>query len=96
MLSDMPDFAATVTGHVAPRPRYAGLVAPMRGVEPGPPAERPDPHLAEQVVGGLPAGPAGQVGVHGDLMAPDDLDERVGAPARRPLDQDAVRFHPSP
>jgi len=70
-----------------------GVLVPA-GIETVPPGERAGPDLTEQVVGDLPAGPAGQETVHGDLVPPDHLDERVGPAAGGPLDQRAVGFHP--
>jgi hypothetical protein len=58
--------------------------------------ERPDPHLAEQVVSHLASRPAGDESVHGGLVPPDDLDERVGTAPRRLLDQRAIGLHVPP
>jgi hypothetical protein len=68
----------------------------MPEVVTAPRRERPDPYLAEQVVGGLVSRPAGQEPVYGDLVTLDDLDERIRAAARGPLDQRAVRLHVTP
>src|SRR4051794_2434619 len=58
--------------------------------------ERPDPHLAEQVIGCLMSRPAREEPVNGDLVTPDDLDEGVGTAPRGALDQRAVRLHVTP
>jgi hypothetical protein len=43
--------------------------------------ERPEPHLGQQIVGGLASSSASQISVDGGLMPADHINERVGAAA---------------
>ena len=61
-----------------------------------PARERPDPDLAEQVIGGLLTRPAGEEPVDRDLVTLHNLDKRVGAAPHGPLDQHAVGVHAAP
>jgi hypothetical protein len=79
--------------HVASDPVQPGPRVGAVGPEGGPRGECANPDLAQQVIGRLAAGPAGEEPVHGNLVSPDNLDERVGSPAHGPLDQRTVCLH---